>query len=73
VDVFQTSAVYKRVQTNPVALLGYGLKYKGIMLILCRSKEIYLLQNIQTIAGAHSFFCADGTMSPFSTVNMTRP
>ena len=71
-DVFLTSAVYKRVQINPVALLGYGMKYKGILLISCRSKEIYLLQNVQNISGAHSVFCADGTMSPFSTVKTTR-
>jgi len=71
-DVSLTSAVYNRVQTNPVALLGYGMKYKGILLIPCRSKEIYLLQNVQTISGAHSVFCADGIMSTFSTVKTTR-
>jgi len=48
-NVFLTSADYKRVQTNPAALLGYGMKYKGTLLIPCRSKEIYLLQNVQTI------------------------
>jgi hypothetical protein len=71
-DVFLTSTVYKRVQTNPVALLEYGMKYKGMLLIPCRSKEIYLLQNVQTISGALSVFCADGTISPFSTVKTTR-
>jgi hypothetical protein len=70
--VFLTSTVYKRVQTNPVALLWYGMKQKGILLISCRSKEIYLLQNVQTISGAVSVFCADGTMSLFSIVKMTR-
>jgi len=58
----------KRVQTNPVELLGYGMRYKGILLIPCRSKEIYHLQNVQTIFGVLSVFCADGTMSPFSTI-----
>jgi len=71
-DVLLTSAVYKRVHTNLVALLGYGMKYKGILLIPCRSKEIYLLQNVQTISGAHSVFCADGTMPPFPILKMTR-
>jgi hypothetical protein len=48
------------------------MKDKGILLIPCRSKEIYLLQNVQTISGALSVFCVDGTMSPFSKVKTTR-
>ena len=71
-DVYLTSAVFKRVQANPVALLGYWLKYKGIVLNPCRSKEIYHLQNVQTISGAHSVLCADGNMPAFPTLKMTR-
>jgi hypothetical protein len=75
-DMFPNSAVYKRVETNLVTLHGNIVTWAerpwNHVLIPCRSKRFYLLQNVQTISGAHPAFCAEGTVSSFPTVKTAR-